>query len=170
MMIMFGAAAAPGGISMIPTLIETHLRQHHGGYKHMAHEEAVTAQDLAAAEHVSGRKVAKPVIVRLDGELAIAVVSAAHRLNMGALEEATGASAELAPEADFTERFLPCEAGAEPPLAIFGLPIFVDEVLTYEKNLIMPGGTHQDAIELETSEWIRCEAARAVANLGVALH
>jgi Ala-tRNA(Pro) deacylase len=155
---------------MIPATIEVHLQQHHGGYKHRAHVEAVTAQDLAAAEHVSGGRVAKPVIVHLDGKLAIAVVSAAHRLNVGALEEATGASAELAAEADFTERFLPCEPGAEPPLGIFGLPIFVDEMLTHEKTLVMPGGTHQDAIELETHEWLRCEAAQPVANLGVPIH
>jgi Ala-tRNA(Pro) deacylase len=155
---------------MIPETVESHLRQHHGGFKHRAHTEAVTAQDLAAAEHVSGRRVAKPVIVRLDGKLAIAVVSAAHRVNMGALEEATGAVAELAPEAEFADRFLPCEAGAEPPLGIFGLPIFVDETLTHEQTLIMPGGTHQDAIEVETHEWVRCEAAQPIANLGHPAH
>jgi len=152
---------------MIPAQVEDHLRQYHGGYACRTHADAVTAQDLAQAEHVTGRRVAKPVIVRLDGKMAMAVVSAVQRVNMGALEEATGASAELVPEQDFAGRFQPCEVGAEPPLGLFGLPIFVDEALTHEKTLVMPGGTHQQSIELETHEWLRCEGAQPVANLGV---
>jgi Ala-tRNA(Pro) deacylase len=155
---------------MIPEKIAAHLQQHHAGFRHRVHGEAVRAQDLAEAEHVSGSRVAKPVIVRLDGGLAIAVVAATSRVSLSALEEATGASVELAQEPDFAERFQPCEVGAEPPLRLFGLPIFVDERLTHEHSLVMPAGTHQDAIELETHQWIRCEAVQPVANLGVAMH
>ena len=153
---------------MIPEKIAAHLRQHHAGFRHTVHGEAVRAQDLAESEHVSGFRVAKPVIVRVDGGLAIAVVAAASRVSLSALEEATGGRVELAPERDFADRFHPCEVGAEPPLRLFGLPIFVDERLTHEKSLVMPAGTHQDAVELDTHEWIRCEAVQPVANLGLA--
>jgi Ala-tRNA(Pro) deacylase len=152
---------------MIPTMIEAHLRLRHQGYEHHVHAPVMTAQELAAAEHVSGRRVAKSVVVRVNGELALAVVGATEKVNLGALDEATGGAAELVPEAEFAKRFLPCEPGAEPPFALFGLPIFVDEKLERERTVLMPVGTHQDAVLLDTHEWINCEKAQPVANLGL---
>lgn len=151
---------------MIPAMIEAHLREHHPGFEHHTHDTAMTAQDLAAAEHVSGYRVAKPVVVKLDGRLAIAVVAAAERVRLGTLEEATATAAELVPESEFAASFQPCEAGAEPPLAVFGVPILVDEKLLGERRLLMPAGTHRDAIVLETHEWLLCEHAQPIANLG----
>ncbi|BDG01163.1 aminoacyl-tRNA deacylase [Anaeromyxobacter oryzae] len=152
---------------MIPVLIETHLREHHPDYEHHAHARALTAQELAAAEHVSGYRVAKPVVVRLNGKLAFAVVAATDRVSLGTLEETTASTAELVPESEFWPTFRPCDPGAEPPLALFGIPIFVDEKLLLERKLVMPAGTHEDAIVLETGEWLRCEQVQPVANLGI---
>jgi Ala-tRNA(Pro) deacylase len=157
-------------MAMLPAAVEQHLQSHHAGFKHSLHPDAVTASDLAAVEHVTGRRVAKPVIVKLDGRLAIAVVSAAHRVSLSALEEATGADVELAPEQEFAQLFQPCEPGAEPPLSIFGLQIFVDEALTHQQTLLMPGGTHRDAIELDTHDWLSCESVQPIALLGLTQH
>lgn len=155
---------------MIPTMIQAHLRLHHQGSEHLTHEAVMTAQDLAAAEHVSGRHVAKSVIVRLDGQLAMAVVAATEKVNLAALEEALGVPAELVAEEEFAPRFEPCEAGAEPAFALFGLPIFVDQKLETERTLVMPAGTHEDAVVLDTREWLNCEKPQAIANLGVRVH
>jgi Ala-tRNA(Pro) deacylase len=152
---------------MIPTMIEAHLRQQHLGYEHHIHPFAMTAQQLAASEHVSGRRVAKPVVVQLDGRWALAVVAATDKVNLAALEEATGCGAELVPEAAFATRFAPCQPGSEPPLAVFGLPIFVDEKLEQEPSLLMSAGTHEDSVVLDTHEWMRCERVQPVAGLGL---
>ena len=152
---------------MIPTMIEAHLRQKHQGYQHHVHGTAKSAQALAASEHVSGRRVAKPVVIRMAGDLALAVVAASERLNLAALEEATGITAELVDEVDFESRFQPCERGSEPPLALFGVPIFMDSKLESEPLLLMPAGTHQDSILLDTHEWMACEHAQPVLNLGI---
>jgi Ala-tRNA(Pro) deacylase len=151
---------------MIPNVIEAHLRTCHGGYEHHRHPSAATAQELAAAEHVSGFRVAKPVVVKLGGELALAVVSAAERVSLAALEEATGVAAELVGEPDFTGRFAPCDAGAEPPLRVFGVPIVADERFLHAPRILMPAGTHEDAVLLDTHEWMRCEHVQPIANLG----
>lgn len=152
---------------MIPAMIEAHLRSHHGGYEHHHHPSAMTAQERARAEHVTGYRVAKPVVVKLDGQLALAVVAAAERVSLAMLEEATGRAAELAPEAEFAAQFAPCEAGAEPALALFGVPIFADEKFLHAPALVMPAGTHEDSVRLDTHEWMRCEKVQPVANLGV---
>jgi len=152
---------------MIPSTIEAHLRLKHQGFEHHVHPAVMTAQDLAATEHVSGRRVAKPVVIKLAGGLALAVIAASERLNLAALEEATGHSVELVGESEFAPRFAPCERGAEPPLALFGLPIFMDLKLEQERTLLMPAGTHEDAVLLDTREWMACERAQPVFNLGV---
>lgn len=151
---------------MIPRTIEAHLRSHHGSYEHHRHARAMTAQELAAAEHMSGYRVAKPVVVKLDGQLAIAVVAATDRVSLSMLEEATGRKVELVPEPEFEARFGACEVGAEPAFAVFGLPIFADERLLHERRLMMPAGTHEDAVVLDTHEWMRCEKVQPIANLG----
>jgi Ala-tRNA(Pro) deacylase len=151
---------------MIPAAIEAHLSGSYRAYTHRTHASAATAQELAAAEHVSGHRVAKPVVVRIGGEVAMAVVAAPDRVNLHVLEEATGACAVLAPEAELARRFEPCEAGAEPPLALFGVPIFVDDKLLHEWTILMPAGTHQDAVVLDTAEWAWCERVRPIVNLG----
>ncbi len=151
---------------MIPAIVEAHLRQRYGAYEHLVHAPAFTARDLAAAEHVSGHRVAKLVVLRLRGELAIAIIAATDRVNLRPLEEATAARAELVPEEEFVERFRPCEPGAEPPLAMFGIPIYVDEKLIREPAILVPAGTHEDAVVLDTSEWIWCERVRPMTGLG----
>jgi len=151
---------------MIPATVEAYLRRQHSGFAHHVHPIAMTAQERAAADHVTGRRVAKPVIVRLGGKLVIAVVRATDRLNLAALEEATGDRAELVAEQEFADRFAPCELGAEPPLALFGMPIFVDERIERVPTLVMAAGTHQDAVELDTNAWMRAEHVQPVSNLG----
>ncbi len=156
---------------MIPSKIDAYLRERQMGYAHRTHLRAVAAQQLAAAEHVSGKRIAKPVVVSLDGRLALAVVSAQQRVDLGALAAAAGArDAALVPEAAFAERFWPCEPGAEPPLGLFGMPIFVDAALAAEPSLVMRGGTHEDAIEVETGAWLESERAQLVPELGFELH
>ncbi len=151
---------------MIPSAIETHIHGRYRRHVHHTHASAATAQELAANEHVSGYRVAKPVVIELAGELAIAVVAATDRVNLAVLEEATGSRAEIVPEIEFADRFRPCEPGAEPPLALFGVPIFVDDKLLREWAVVMPAGTHEDAIVLETAEWAWCEKVQPIANLG----
>jgi len=156
---------------MIPSKIDAYLHERHMRYTSRTHVRAVDAQKLAAAEHVSGKCVAKPVVVSIDGHLALAVVSAQQRVDLEVLATFAGVRvAELVPEAAFAERFWPCEAGAEPPLGLFELPIFVDAHLAKEPYVVMRGGTHEDAIQVETQAWIDSEKARTVLGLGFELH
>jgi Ala-tRNA(Pro) deacylase len=156
---------------MIPTMIDSYLRDHRVQFEHHVHGRAVTAQRLAAAEHVPGARIAKSVVVSVDGRLAIAVVSALQYVDAEALRAALRArEVHLVPEDRFAERFWPCEAGAEPPLSLFGVPIYVDAELAREPWLLMRGGTHEDAIRVDTDEWLLSEQARIVERLGTRVH
>lgn len=152
---------------MIPDRIDQYLRDRELPFVHSVHMRAVPAQRLAHAEHVTGDRIAKPVVVSLDGRLALAVVSAAQHVDMEALRRVTGARvARLAPEESFEGRFEPCEMGAEPALGLFGLPLYVDGDLAREPWLVMRGGTHEDSITIDTAAWIAAEHPTPVDGLG----
>ena len=153
---------------MIPQTIAQYLKQHHLAYEHSTHVRAVPAQRLAAAEHVVGARIAKPVVCDVDGRLVLAVVSATQRVDLDVLRRATGAErCELAPEQTFSELFAPCEAGAEPALGMFGMPIYVDDAVAREPWIMMRGGTHEDAIRIDTAAWLREEHVKPVERLGI---
>ena len=153
--------------AMIPERIELYLKDHHLPYVHSMHVRAISAQRFAAAEHVPGDRIAKPVVVSVDGTLALAVVSATQHVDVEELRGALGARRVLlAPEQTFEGRFAPCEVGAEPPLRLFGLPLYVDAALARSPSIVMRGGTHEDAIELDTVAWLHSEGAIPVENLG----
>src|SRR5512138_3786823 len=77
---MGGFEPRPEEEAMIPEPIDQYLRKNHLAYEHTTHMRTVPAQRVAAAEHVSGDRVAKPVVVRIDGTLALAVVTATERV------------------------------------------------------------------------------------------
>lgn len=152
---------------MIPPMIDSYLREHRLRFEHFVHGRAVAAQRLAAAEHVPGARVAKVVVVSVDGRLALAVVSALDHVDVEALRTALRATeVHLVPEMRFAERFWPCEPGAEPPLSLFGVPLYVDAGLARQPWLLMRGGTHEDAIQVETDDWLLSEQVRIVDGLG----
>jgi Ala-tRNA(Pro) deacylase len=156
---------------MIPQAIAAYLRQHHLHYEHLTHNRVITAQRLAAAEHIPGARVAKVVVVAVDGSLALAIVSALDLVDVEALRIALKArEVHLVPEARFAERFAPCEAGAEPALSLFGLPMYVDAELARQPRLLMRAGTHEDAIELDTDHWLLAERVYIVEGMGTTVH
>jgi Ala-tRNA(Pro) deacylase len=152
---------------MIPEQIDRYLKEHHLPYEHTTHVRTVPAQRLAAAEHVTGDRIAKPVVVSIDGVLALAVVTASEKVDVEALRRATRAErVDIVPEQMFEGRFAPCEVGAEPALGLFGMPIYVDGDLAREPWIIMRGGTHEDAIRVATADWLRSEHVVPVERLG----
>ena len=67
-------------------------------YVSIYHSIAYTAQEIAASVHVKGRQMAKTVMVRLDGKLAMAVLPASHQVDFELLKSASGAHDECSPQ------------------------------------------------------------------------
>jgi Ala-tRNA(Pro) deacylase len=75
------------------------------------HAPAFTAQEIAALAHIPGTQLAKPVIVKLDGQPAVAVLPATDTVHVE--KAAAGArTVVLANAQDFQDRFPGCDVGA----------------------------------------------------------
>lgn len=133
------------------------LDSHNVKYVTITHSTAYTAQEIASLVHIKGREMAKTVIVRVDGELAMAVLPASVHIDLLGLKAAVGAkSVAVAAEADFRGKFAECETGAMPPFGnLYGMPVFVEESLTRDKEIAFNAGTHNELIRLAYEDFAR---------------
>lgn len=127
-----------------------YLDGHNTAYVVISHSSAYTAQGVAGLAHIPGKELAKTVIVRLDGQLAIAVLPANFHVDLEFLRRAANAkSVALAAEEEFKNRFPQCETGAMPPFGnLFGLEIFADNSLEKDKEIAFNAGTHRELIRM----------------------
>ena len=133
------------------------LDSHNVRYLIFSHSLAYTAQGIAALTHISGKELAKTVIVRIDGDLAMAVVPASRYVDLSLLKRAVGAQAvELASEQEFKDKFPDCEAGAMPPFGnLYGMAVYADESLTSIKEITFNASTHRDLMRMDWADLAR---------------
>jgi Ala-tRNA(Pro) deacylase len=126
-------------------------------YVVLTHSPAYTAQEIAALAHVPGKELAKTVVVKLDGKLAMAVLPASQRVELARLREVVGAKrAQLATEAEFRDRFPGCDLGAMPPFGnLYGMDVYVADGLTEDEEIAFNAGSHTELIRLAYRDFAR---------------
>ena len=126
-------------------------------YVSINHSEAHTAQEVAASAHVPGKELAKTVMVKLDGQIAMAVVPASFNVDFDLLKKASGAqTADLAAEADFKDLFGTCDVGAMPPFGnLYGMDVYVGESLAEDEEIGFNACSHTELIRLSFADFKR---------------
>ena len=119
-------------------------------YISIIHSPAYTAQEIAASAHVRGRALAKTVMVKINGQMAMVVLPASVKVNFSLLKDVTGAATvDLASEQEFKDLFPECEPGAMPPFGnLYGIEVFVAEPLTRDEEIVFNAGSHTELIKL----------------------
>jgi Ala-tRNA(Pro) deacylase len=150
---------------MSVTKLERFLDDHGVRYVSIRHSPAFTAQEVAASSHIPGKDVAKTVMVKLDHELALAVLPASQRVDLDRLRIAVGArTAELATEEEFRGRFPDCEVGAMPPFGnLYGMRTYVADTLTEDDEIAFNAGTHTELLRLAYDDFHRLVEPRTLA-------
>ena len=126
-------------------------------YVTIKHSIAYTAQQIAESAHIPGDELAKTVMVKLDGRLAMAVLRGTDKVDLDLLRGAAGAkTAELAGEVQFQGEFPGVELGAMPPFGnLYDMPVYVDEGLTQDRVIAFNAGTHSELIQLAYADFQR---------------
>jgi Ala-tRNA(Pro) deacylase len=133
------------------------LDSHKVRYAVISHSPAYTAAEVAESAHIPGRQLAKTVIVKIDGRLAIAVVPATHNVHTDALRKAAGArEVVLAAESEFGERFPDCELGAMPPFGnLYDMEVFVSPQLAEDELICFNACNHRELLRMSYSDFER---------------
>jgi Ala-tRNA(Pro) deacylase len=126
-------------------------------YRTSRHPIAYTAQDLASSEHVPGRQVIKPVVVKADARFVMCALPASHRVDLDALRVQLEADdVHLVSERKLQELFPDCELGAEAPIGrLYDMETIMDESLIADARVTFQAGTHSDAVTMSLAEYRR---------------
>ncbi|MBE0572913.1 MAG: YbaK/EbsC family protein [Ignavibacteriaceae bacterium] len=124
-------------------------------YISIQHSSAYTAQEIAAIAHIPGKDLAKTVIIKIDGKMAMAVLPASYKVSFDSLKDILGAKeVRLAYEQEFMDKFPDCEVGAMPPFGnIYGMDVFVAESLAEEDEIAFNACSHTELIKMNFNDF-----------------
>jgi Ala-tRNA(Pro) deacylase len=145
--------------------LKTFLDSHHVKYVSMTHSPAFTSQEIAAAAHISGKQLAKTVIIKVEGQLAMVVLPAHDQVNFAKLKEAIGVThIDLASESEFKDKFSGCEVGAMPPFGnLYQMPVYLSSQLTQQDHILFNAGSHSELIEVSFHDFERLVKPKVLA-------
>jgi len=126
-------------------------------YVSIPHVAAFTTQEAAARAHVPGGELAKTVMVKLDGRMAMVVVPASHRIDFARLRAVADAkTATLAREEEFKALFPACEVGAMPPFGnLYDLSVYCATAVSEDIEIAFRAGSHAELIRLRFADYER---------------
>jgi len=143
----------------VPQRLKSFLDSNFVPYESLTHSTTYTAQGTATLMQISGKEVAKTVVLRagvLGEETLLAVLPGSRHVKFEKLAILVGKPVRLASEEEFSRLFPDCELGAMPPFgALYNLPVYVDESLAKDKEVVFNAGTHHDAVRMAYEDFVR---------------
>jgi Ala-tRNA(Pro) deacylase len=133
-------------------------------YVSITHSPAFTSQEIAATAHIPGKELAKAVMIKIDGRMAMVVLPGSYKIDFDLLENALGAKrVELASEQEFKDLFPECEIGAMPPFGnLYGLETYVADSLPEDVEILFNAGSHTELIRMNYSDYERLANPKVV--------
>lgn len=141
---------------LMPRRLESHLDLKHVPYSMILHAPADSAQMAASAMHLPGRAVAKAIALQAGSREILAVLPASFRINFKKLTAIAGAEVRLMDEETFSELFPDCERGVISPFGeLYGVPVYLDEALAEDPEIILSAGTHSDCVRMGSVDFVQ---------------
>lgn len=137
--------------------LKAYLDENNVKYVTIRHSRAYTAQEIAAKAHVSGKEVAKTVIIKVEGKMAMAVLPASYQVDFKLLKQLFGTQqVTLASEAEFMYFFPDCEVGAMPPFGnLYDMEVYVAETLAEDEQIAFNNGSHTEMLKMSYEDFER---------------
>ena len=133
------------------------IRQRGVAFEILPHREVFTAQEVAHMSRVSGKNLAKVIVLRdAGGDYLMAVVPANEHVYLDELRCVTGRKGlDLAGEVELRRLFPDCEPGAMPPIGhLYGMPMYVDRCLA-ERDICFQAGNHHEIVRMRYDDFAR---------------
>ena len=125
-------------------------------YISIIHSKAYTAQEIAESVHLSGKSMAKTIILRIDGDLGMIILPAHIQLDVEKIGTLTTANTVFfAKEEDFKDAFPNCALGAMPPFGnLFGMDVYVSNHFDKKGDIFFNAGSHSEVIQMSYVDYI----------------
>src|SRR3989338_2168633 len=119
-------------------------------YETIQHKIVFTAYDKAATLKIAEKIIGKTLVVKLDRDVALALIPANKNLDKQKLRKiAKSKKIDFVKEAWMKKNLKGIKIGSTPPFGvIFKIPTFVDVGLMREKKIIVSSGEYNNLIKL----------------------
>lgn len=143
----------------MPKKVENYLVKSELSFDAFWHRKVYTAFDKAATLKIKQGLIAKVLVVKLDKELAMAVVGGDRNLDIGKLLKLSRpkgrGSLEATKKIDFAKEKIICETfkgidpGAIPPFAgLWNMKVFCDKKLLKSPKIIFSAGNYEASLKI----------------------
>lgn len=131
-------------------IIGDYLRGRHVRFETLLHRPASSASKRARSVHISGRSVAKVVLIHTSKGDVLAVLPATHRIDLVRLARVLGeGDVRIATEAEVERVFNDCEPGALPPFGrLYGLRTVVDASLAGSHEFVFVANSRHEGMRM----------------------
>ncbi|PKL81794.1 MAG: deacylase [Ignavibacteriae bacterium HGW-Ignavibacteriae-3] len=149
---------------MPANMLREFLDQNKVRFVTIRHSVAYTAQEIAASAHIKGKEMAKTVLIKIDGRMAMCVLPASNKIDFDLLKEALGgANIRLANEIEFKDKFPECDVGAMPPFGnLYDMDVYVDEALAKDEEIAFNACSHVELIQMAFKDYGRLVMPRLI--------
>ena len=140
--------------------IRDYLKSRSVRFEVILHRPSHSASHLADSLHLSGRRVAKGVLVRAGDRFVLAVLPATHRIDLDRLGALLGTGeARIATEAEVERVFADCEPGVLPPFGhLYGIATIVDSSLSGGSEIAFVANTTYEGVRMRFRDYEAIEA------------
>ena len=141
----------------IPKKIIKFLEKNKIKYEIIKHKIVYTAFDKAQTLKVPEKIIGKTLILKIDGELAMVLISADRNLEINKLKKIVQKKkVELASEKLIKNKIKGVKVGAIPPFGnLWAISTFFDRSLIDQPKIIINGGDYQWSIKIKSSDFKR---------------
>jgi Ala-tRNA(Pro) deacylase len=141
--------------------VSEYLSDQHVEFETILMPPAFSAVQRAKMLHVTGRQVAKCVLLVTSHGPLLAVLSATDHIDFPRLAEQIGEPAWLADDEEIAKTFPDCEWGVVLPFGVlYGLQTILEDRLQPEDLIVFEGNTHVEAVRLRCKDFERLERPR----------
>lgn len=137
------------------------LAEQHVDFEELQLAPAFSATQRAKHLHVSGKQVAKCVLLIASHGPLLAVLPATHHIDLKRLSVELNGAVRLAEDKEIAHTFHDCEWGIVLPFGVlYGLSTILDDALQPDDIIVFEGNTHVEAVRLRCRDFERLEIPR----------
>ena len=134
----------------IPKKVDEFLKKSGAQFELLGHKTVFTAFDKAATLKIKPAAVGKVLVVRLDRDLAVAVVPGDKNLDADKLKKiAKAKKIDFVKERVIKDKFKGIDPGAIPPFCgLWGVKVYADKKLLAQPKIILSSGSYEWSIQM----------------------
>jgi len=153
----------------IPKKVENFLEKAGAKYELIQHRTVYTAFDKAATLKIKTGAIAKVLVVKIDGKLAMAVVGGDRNLDIDKLMKlAKAKKTDFAKEKIIAETFKGIDPGAIPPFeGLWGIRVFCDKKLLESPKIILSAGRYEASLIITPAAFKKINPEMAIGNFSI---